>query len=329
MNASTLFSDTLVTGLPYVPLVMGVYLVFRIRNDFDLTVDGSFATGGAVTATALLAGRGVAVSMLLALLAAGAAGLFTAGLHIVLRIPVILAGLVTSIGLFSVNLHIMGQVPSLALSSAGTLFSGFNGLSSAAATRDTIFVSLGFAVAVLVAMGLFLRTEIGLALRVSGVNVPLARSQGVNERAQLALSLFIANALAGLSGALVVQEQSFADVNMGVGVLLTGIAAFLVGELVTRPSGSKLLRGLAAVLIGALLYRFILVFALQAGLAATDLNLTTAVTLIVAFVLQRVVQAGLERRNTRRGRRLQPVGAAPPDAESVQLTPRGKRRVRA
>jgi putative ABC transport system permease protein len=303
MDAGTLLSDTLVTGLPYVPLVMGVYLVFRIRNDFDLTVDGTFAMGGAVTATALIAGHGVVLSMLLAVLAAGVAGLFTAGLHITLRIPVILAGLVTSIGLFSVNLHIMGETPSVALTSIGTLFSGFDTLSSAAADRATILVSASVAVAVLAIVGLFLRTQLGLALRVSGVNVGLARSQGVNERALLALSLFIANALAGLSGALVVQQQNFADVNMGVGVLLAGIGAFLLGELIPRPPGSMLLRALGAVLFGALLYRFVLVFALQAGLEATDLKLATALTLIAAFALQRGIQAGLDRRASRRGRR--------------------------
>ncbi|WCB93349.1 hypothetical protein DSM104299_02062 [Baekduia alba] len=304
MNTSSLLTDTLVTGLPFVPLVMGVYLVFRIRNDFDLTVDGSFAMGGAVTGTALLAGDGVGGSMLLAVLAAGAAGLFTAGLHILLRVPVILAGLVTSIGLYSVNLHIMHDQPALSLTSVNTLFSGFAGLSSAAADRATVLVTLAFALAVLVAMGVFLRTEIGLALRISGVNAPLARSQGVNDRALLALSLFIANALAGLSGAILVQEQGFADVNMGVGSMLLGVGAFLLGELVTRPGGSQLVRAMAAVFIGALLYRFILVFALEAGLAATDLKLATALTLIMAFVLQRGVQAGLDWRVRQRGREL-------------------------
>jgi putative ABC transport system permease protein len=304
MNASNLLTDTLVTGLPYVPLVMGVYLVFRIRNDFDLTVEGSFAMGGAVTATALLAGRGVFGSMILAVLAAGAAGLFTAGLHLTLRVPVILAGLVTSIGLYSVNLHIMHDQPTIALTSLTTLFSGFDTLSSAASDRATIAVTLAFALAVLIAMGVFLRTEIGLALRISGVNVPLARSQGVNDRALIALSLFVGNALAGLSGSILVQQQGFADVNMGVGALLLGIGAYLLGELVMRPSGSKILRALAAVLVGTLLYRFILVFALQAGLEATDLKLATALTLIAAFALQRAVHSGLGWRGRRRGKQM-------------------------
>lgn len=298
MSAADLLRDTLVTGLPYVPLVMGIYLVFRIRDDFDLTIDGSFAMGGAVGATLLLEGLGVPLAMALAILAAGGCGLITAGLHVALRIPVILAGLVVAIGLFSVNLHILG-VPSQGLNAAPTLFSGFSDMSSDERDLWTIAVLAGVSVATLVAIGLFLRSEIGLALRVSGVNGLLARSQGVNEGALLALSLFAANALAGLSGVLVVQAQSFADVNMGTGILLAGIGAFLLGELVTRPTGSTIVRALLAVFLGALLYRFVLVLALELGLAPTDLKLATSLTLIAAFVLKRGADGAIEWRGRR------------------------------
>ncbi len=304
MSLADLLRDTLVTGLPYVPVVMGIYLVFRIRDDFDLTVDGSFAMGGALGATLLVDGAGVPLAMIAAVLAAGCCGLITAGLHVALRIPVILAGLVVSIGLFSINLRIL-DAPTIALTTASTLFSGVTGLSAGQQDLWITLILLAFGLATLAAIGLFLRTEIGLALRVSGVNVPLARAQGVNERALLALSLFVANALAGLSGVLVIQTQGFADVNMGTGTLLAGIGAFLLGELFFRPSGSKIVRALLAVLVGALLYRFVLVFALQAGLSAGDLKLATALTLIAAFVLQRLVQGGLDwrtaRARTRRG----------------------------
>lgn len=311
MDASTLLTDTLVTGLPFVPLVMGIYLVFRIRNDFDLTVDGSFVTGGAVGAMALVHGFGVPAAMVLAILAGGAAGLVTAALHIALRVPVILAGLATSIGLFSVNLHVMDGTPTVPLSGAATLFSGFDGLSAAARDWATIGVLIGVCVITLAAVGLFLRTEIGLALRVSGVNPALARSQGVHELALAALSLVLANALCGLSGALVVQQQGFADVNMGVGTLLAGVGAFLVGELFTRPSGSRVLRALLAVFFGQLVYRFVLVFALQAGLPASDLKLATALALVAAFVANRLVNTVIEWR-ARRSSREATIGSPVP-----------------
>jgi putative tryptophan/tyrosine transport system permease protein len=302
MSASSLITDTLITGLPYVPAVMGIYVVFRIRNDFDLTVDGSFVTGGVVAAMLLLHGHGVAVAMIAAVLAAGLAGVVTAAVHIALKVPVILAGLATSIGLFSINLHVLGSTPTVSLTGITTLFSGFDTLSSTASDWATIGVLAAVCVLTLAAIGLFLRTDLGLALRVSGVNPALARSQGVNERALLALSLLLANALAGLSGALVVQQQTFADVNMGVGTLLAGIGAFLVGELFTRPSGSKVLRVLLAVLLGEIVYRFVLVFALQAGLPAGDLKLATALTLIAAFIANRLLSGGLAWRAARSSR---------------------------
>lgn len=293
--------DTLVTGLPLVPLVLGIYLVLRIREDFDLTVEGSFTIGGAVAAALLAHGKPVAVAMGLAILAGAGAGLITTLVHIGLGVPIILAGLVTTIGLYSIDLRVM-DTPSIALTSATTLFSGFDGLSPEARDWAIVGVLSLVAVIVLVAVGLFLRTEIGLALRVSGANTRLVRSQGVNERFLIALNLLLANALCGLSGALLVQGQGFADVNMGAGVLVAGLGALLLGELVTRPTGSRILRGLAAVLIGAVLYRLVLTVALNAGLPPTDLKLATAVTLIAAFALQRALSWGGARRRMGRQR---------------------------
>lgn len=293
MDLAHLLTDTLISGLPLVPVTVGIYLVFRLREDFDLTVDGSFATGGAVGAFALSNGVTVPIAMVLAVLAGGFAGMITATLHALLRIPVILAGLVTAVALFSINLRIM-DAPSIGLSGMTTVFSSFE--SSAHRDLYTILVLVAFAVGTLAFVAWFLRTEVGLALRVSGINVGLARAQGVNEVGFIFLSLFLANALAAFSGVLVIQEQNFADVNMGTGILLIGVGAFLLGELIARPSGSKVLRAMVAVFIGALLYRFVLVLALQVGLPPTDVKLATSLTLVAAFVLHRVGQLTLSQR---------------------------------
>jgi putative ABC transport system permease protein len=294
--------DTLVTGLPYVPLTLAVYMILRVREDFDLTIEGSFAIGGAVCGVLLAHHNPVPAAMLGGILAGAGAGLITTSMHILLRVPIILGGLVTSLGIYSVDLHIMGT-PTVALLDASTLFSGFSSLSTNAHDWATIGVLATFAFAVLLIIGAFLRTELGLALRVSGRNVPLVRSQGVNPNFLVAVNLLIANALSGLSGTLVVQSQAYSDVNMGIGILLVGLGSLLLGELITRPSGSKLIRGLLAVIVGAILFRFILTLAINSGLEPTDLKLAIAITLITAFALQRVLALLGNRARVRRAAR--------------------------
>jgi putative ABC transport system permease protein len=278
--------DTLVTGLPLVASTMGVYMIFRLREDFDLTVDASFTTGGALTAVLLIHGWSLPLACVLAVAAAGAMGALTASLHLALRIPVILAGLVMSIGFYSVNLRVMGT-PSLNVVDVPTLFSGYPTLDATQADEVTSLILAAVVLSALGLLALFLRTELGLALRATGVNARMSRSQGVNDRALLVLSLVIANALAGLAGCLLVQDQGFADINMGTGTLIAGVGAVLLGELLLRPSGSKVLRIVACAVVGALLYRLILVASLRAGLPAEDLQGMTALTLLLAVAAQR------------------------------------------
>ncbi|HVW42087.1 MAG TPA: ABC transporter permease [Amycolatopsis sp.] len=282
-----LLLDTLVTGLPLVIAYLGIYTVFRLRSDFDLTVEGSFALGGAATAVALTAGTDPVLALLAGAAAGAVAGLVTAMLHRVLKVQVLLAGLVTSIGLFSVTLLVLG-VPTVSLLSADTIF-GRSG-------DRTVSLVLGvIVIAVLVLYGLFLRTEIGLALRASGVNPRMARSQGVDDRAMMTLALVMANGMAGFGAGLVVQTQGYADVNMGIGTFVAGVAAILLGELIMRPHGSAIIRIVACVLVGTLVYRLILVGALRMGLPAADLKGITALTLVIAVAAHRYVASGLRR----------------------------------
>jgi putative ABC transport system permease protein len=312
-----IFLDTLVAALPLVPVFMGIYMVFRIRADFDLTIDGSFALGGAVVAVALMHAVPVPVAMILAVMAAGATGLVTALLHLTLRIPVLLAGLVMSLGLFSVNLHVLGS-PTLSLGTGSTLFSSAADLSF---NKASLAISGLLAVILLVVLGafaLFLKTEIGLALRTTGVNERMARSQGVNDKALMALSLVIANGLAGLAGCLVVQNQGFVDVNMGTGTFVAGVGAVLLGELLLRPSGSKVLRIVLAVVAGAIVYELILVVALREGLAASDLSGATALTLIVAVAAQRYLRPLLSSWTRRRRETTRDPVREPTDAHQLK-----------
>jgi putative ABC transport system permease protein len=273
--------------------------VFRLRADFDLTVEGSFTLGGAVGAVALVHGWPAWLALLAGTAGAGAAGLVTAGIHLVLRVPVLLAGLVMSIGLFSVSLRVLGT-PTLSLGLVRTLFSGFTDLPQQQADLATAGLMAAIVALVLVAYGLFLRTELGLALRATGVNAAMARSQGVNDRALTVLALVIANALAGFGASMAVQYQGYADVNMGVGTFVAGVGAVLLGELLLRPTGSKVVRIVLCVAVGTLAYRLVLVAALRAGLPAGDLKGVTALTLLVAIAAERYV-GGLARAVRARG----------------------------
>lgn len=285
MDAERILLDTLVTGSPTIAAFAGIYLLFRILNDFDLTVDGSFTTGAAVTAVAITNGVPAPAALVLAVLAGGSLGIVSAALHLVLRIPLLLAGLVMSLALFSINLRVM-DTPTVSLVRYDTLFSSFDTMERVPRDLATIGV-LGVVTALaLGALAYFLRTEIGLGLRAMGTNPLMARAQGVNTRWVLILTLIIANGLTALSGSLLAQQQRFVEVNMGAGTLLAGAAGILLGELIFNPSSSQVVRAVVAVAVGTLLYRLILVFSLHAGLPATDLKLVTAATLVGAIGLQ-------------------------------------------
>lgn len=289
--------DTLVTGLPLVTAYAGVFVLFRVLGDFDLSVDGTFVTGGAVGAVLLQHGVPAAACLVAGALAGAVMGLGTALVHITLRIPVLLAGLVMSLALFSVNLRIMGQ-PNLSLLTTSGIFEPFTGLSGHGRDLADAGLMLAIDVAVLVLLIGFLRTEIGLAMRATGINPQMAGAQGVSRNFVVGLGLMIANGLAAFSGAMSVQLQGFADVNGGTGTLIAGVGALLLGELLLRSQPGRLGRAWVAILGGALLYQLVQVVALRLGLAATDLKLVTAVTLMAA-VGTRLGLGGLSTRSLR------------------------------
>jgi putative ABC transport system permease protein len=280
-----LLTNTAVTGLPYVLAYVGIYLVFRIFADFDLTVQGSVVTGAAVTTVLIIHGLNYPWAMCIAVIAGGATGIVATLLHVFLKIPVLLAGLVMSLALYSVNLQIMGQ-PTVALTNQRNLFSAATGVSGLRADWITIGICFGVTAAVLSLLTLFLHTDMGLALRAAGTNGAMARSYGVSDYLMLGLALFIANALTALSGALLAQSQGFVDINMGLGILIAGIGAILLGELIFRPMTSQVIRIMFTVAVGTILYQLIQVLSLQLGVSPTNLQLVTAITLVVAVALR-------------------------------------------
>lgn len=286
--------DMFVTGLPLIPVFLGVYLVLRIREDFDMTVEGSFALGGATVAIIEVAGGNPVVAMLAGAIAGSLAGLLTSALTLLLRLPVIMAGLVMNMALFSITLRVLGM-PTISLSGHETIFTGIAPDPGRAGDIAMIALLGAIVSVILLAFALFLKTEVGLALRASGLNARMVRSQGVNERGLLVLSLMTSNALAAFGGGLMVQMQGYADVNMGTGIFLAGVGAVLLGVLFLNPSGSSVFRIVLAVLIGGLVYRLILVAALRFGLPAGDLKGITALTLVVAVAAQAYLAPALSR----------------------------------
>ena len=288
---NNLLLDSLITGLPLVPLVLGIFMIFRVREDMDLTITGSFAAGGSVAAKLISDGHHWAVAMVAAMLIGLVAGGVTVLQHVLFGVPIILAGLVTALGVFTVNLRIMGM-PALSLGDRATMFSSFDGYAPDVASWLTVACLAGVGLGAVVLVGTFLTTDLGLALRASGVSSQLVRAQAADESLLIGLNVMLANALCGLSGALLVQVQGFADVNMGSTLLVAGLGSLLLGELVATAGVGRQARhlasGLAAVLIGAVLYRIIVSGAIELGLDPKDLQLVTALILVAAFALTRL-----------------------------------------
>lgn len=270
-------------GLIFSLVALGVFISFRLLRFPDLTVDGSFTTGAATAAVLITGGTHPA----LATLAAGAAGLgagvITGLLHAKGGINPLLAGILTQIGLYSINLRIMGGA-NVPLLREDTLITPLreNGLLGGAAA---IGIFAAIALLVKLALDWFLHTDTGLALQATGDNEAMIRSFGVNTDRTKILGLALSNGLVGLCGAVIAQYQGFADISMGIGLIIAGLASVILGQAVF---GSRLiLISTLAVVLGSVLYRVTIQIALQAGLDPNDMKLVSAVLVVIALVLPR------------------------------------------
>ena len=282
----TLFSflGAIEIGLIFALVALGVFISFRLLRFPDLTVDGSFPLGGAVCAVLITSGYSPLVASIGATLAGAAAGLVTGWLNVKLKIMDLLASILMMIALYSVNLRIMGG-PNIPLINDPTLFNQLQ----PSGMEDYVFRPLLLAVIVILAklaMDWFFLTERGLAIRATGTNARMARAQGINTGGMILLGMAVSNGLVGLAGALFAQTQGGADSSMGIGTIVIGLAAVIVGESIL-PS-RKLVLATLAVVIGAIVYRFFIALALNSdfiGLKAQDLNLVTALLVTIALVI--------------------------------------------
>jgi putative ABC transport system permease protein len=278
-------------GLVYAFVAIGVYLAFRVLDFPDLTVDGSFPLGAAVTAVLIIAGVNPWLAAFVAMLAGAGAGLVTAMLNVRFRILNLLASILTMIALFSVNLRVMGK-PNVALINAETMLSPFFGHG----LRDFYVRPLFIFVLVVIAVILvwrFLESDAGLSMRATGANARMARAQGVDTNRQIYLGIALSNALVALGGALFAQTNGFADVTSGVGTIVVGLAAVIIGETLFGTRG--ILMALIGCVLGSILYRIAIQLALSSdvlGLQASDLNFVTALLVTVALVLPRLRRGG-------------------------------------
>ena len=270
-------------GILWGIMVLGVYITYRLLNIADLTVDGSFALGGCVCATLII---GYNVNPVLALLAAMIAGMIagaaTGILHTVLEIPAILAGILTQISLWSVNLRVMGGKSNLPLLKLTTLISGVADAFGVTQAQASILVGVIVAILIIMVLYWFFGTEVGSALRATGNNEDMIRALGVNTKNMKLLALMLSNGLVSLSGALVCQHQKYADINMGRGAIVIGLAAIVIGEVLMGRLVNFACK-LSSVVIGSVVYFLIRAIVLQVGLKTNDMNLFTAVFVALAL----------------------------------------------
>lgn len=268
-------------GMIYAVLALGVFLSFRTLNMPDLTVDGSIVTGMAVSAI-ICAGGGNAFVALAGAFAGGAlAGLATGLLHTKLKIQAILAGILIMMASYSVNLRIMGKTPNIPLTKSETIYKIADRLLEP--TYGGIIMNFLLLAVIIAVLYLFLQTRLGFVFRATGDNEDMVKACGVSCDSMKLMGLAISNGLVGLAGGMLAQNQAFADINSGVGMMVIGLASVILGEVIF---GTKtLLRRLIAAALGAVVYRIIMAQALYLGMESTDMKLVSAAIVAIALSL--------------------------------------------
>ncbi|SUO91437.1 ABC transporter permease [Suttonella indologenes] len=284
MLSSTAFWGAMETGLVYSLVAFAMYLSFRVLEFADLTVEGSFPLGAAVSAALILQGWHPWASIAVAVIAGMFAGAITGFLNVRFKIMHLLASILVMYGLYSVNLRIMGR-PNLPLLGEDSILTPFYELPLALEIVPVMLFAIVLTV-VGILLWWFMNSEIGLAMRATGANPNMARAQGVATGLMVILGISIANGLAALAGGLFAQSRGSADVTLGVGVLVVGLASLIGGEAVLSPK--TVLRALLACVIGSIIFRLVIAFALSGGdigLQPGDINLITTVLMLLAIKL--------------------------------------------
>ncbi len=305
--------DMFKTGLPYALLALGIFISYRVLDIADLSCEGSFTLGGALSAVLLVLGWNPFLATFMGMLAGFVAGILTGLIHTKLKITSLLAGIITMTGLFSINLVIMGLAPTVTQTTVGGVVdytikyneSGYSALVNlngfnvnkepimriydtflavfSKNNYNMIFISLLIVVIIGFVIYWFFGTEIGMGVRATGINANMARAQGINTNAMIILGLGISNALIALSGSLFAQTQKSASSTMGVGVLVIGLASIIIGEGIFGKRTFK--NWIISVLLGAVVYYLIVVVAIQLGLPSHYQKLLYALLILIVLAV--------------------------------------------
>lgn len=275
-----LLIPTIAQGLLWALMALGVYITFRVLDIADLTVEGSFPLGAATAASLMTAGYDAFTALLIAAVSGMLAGVVTGILHTKMKIPALLAGILTMIALYSVNLRIMGKA-NLSLLGVDTIFKFTKDLLNLD-TAQTTFI-LGFLITLCVSLFLywFFGTQIGAAIRATGFNQQMIRAQGVDTDITIILGILLSNGLVAVSGALVAQSNGFSDVGMGTGTIVIGLASVIIGEVLFGTRSFK--NCLISVVLGSIVYRLVIAVVLLIGMPPNDLKLFTSVLVALAL----------------------------------------------
>lgn len=283
MSLITALPGAAAQGLIWGIMAIGVYITFRILDIADLTVDGTLCTGGTVCIMMMLSGHNVWVSMLAATGAGLLAGLATGIFHTFMGIPAILAGILTQLSLYSVNLKIMGKANQAINVDKFNLLVSLRRVKGVSLTQNTLFIVAIMIVILIAILYWFFGTELGCSLRATGCNPSMSRAQGINTDRNKVLALMLSNGLVALSGALLTQYQGFADINMGRGSIVIGLAAVIIGEAIFSRIFRNFALKLLSVVFGSILYYLVLQVVIWMGIDTDLLKMLSA--LVVALFL--------------------------------------------
>lgn len=278
-------------GLIWGIMAIGIYVTYKILDIADLTVDGSLCTGGATCVILLVNGCPMWLALICSIFVGMLAGLITGVLITKLKIPAILAGILTQLALYSINLHIMGfGTTSFSKSNLPISVDKYNLIVSSRyvrelSLRNPIIVVILFVAIVIAILYWFFGTELGCSIRATGANQFMARSQGINTDKTKVIGLVISNSLVALTGALLSQYQGFADINMGRGAIVIGLAAVIIGEQIFDKIFKNFALKLFACVLGAIIYYLVIQFVLKLGLSTDDLKMLTAIVVAIFLAI--------------------------------------------
>ena len=270
-------------GIIWGLMALGVYITFRVLKESDLTVDGSFATGGAICVMMITSGINPWIAIFCTFLAGLLVGTITGLIHTKLKIPAILSGILVQFGLYSINLHIMGMVANVSCKqNKNHVFISMRNIPMA------LLVGAGFALSLIAIMYWYFGTEQGCAIRATGNNEHMALAQGINVDNMKVIGFALGNGLVALAGGLMGQYQGFSDINMGRGAIVIGLAAIIIGEVLSEiifPKGCQFYTRLSFVIIGGIAYYLIMIVVLWLRVDSNDLKLATAIIVMLALAI--------------------------------------------